>query len=120
MATSSRTTRAKPRPVKRHLVNVMLPTQVTGDQGQKTGPDQTVLQNVPCSIEPLNGRELEQARQVYSLASYRVTLIQDPRSPLTTEHYLRQVPCGKRLCIGFIDDRELVGVEVQLLCGEQS
>ena len=103
----------------RHVVNVMRPTLAVGSRGEAEGQDQQVLKEVPCSIETLSGREAELARSVYPDATYKVEMYADPRNPVTAVMYLTGGTLGtRRLNVGFVNDRDLKGVQYELLCGE--
>lgn len=98
---------------KRHRVHVMLPASGEGGRGERTGVATAVLSDVPAAIEALSGRELVQARQVYAVATHRVTLLADPAHPITEQHYL--LHGSRKLHIGFVDQERH---EYTLLCGE--
>src|SRR5437868_1382228 len=70
----------------RHYVSIMLPSSDTGDRGQRTGEPTTIVENMPCSIRSLAGREVETAKQVMATASHKITMRYFPG--LTTQHYL--------------------------------
>jgi len=106
----------KPAPVKRHVVTIKRPVTSVGTRGQLTGTDTTVASSVPCSIEPLQGRELEYARQMVADATQRVRFYDDSAWALTTKDYLEFG--SRRLNIGYIKRDEEVQLEVELLCAE--
>ena len=102
-------------------MTIKLPSTTVGDRGQKSGTDTVVAADVPASVEQLSGREVEQARQFYALATSRVMLFGDRGWGLSPEHYLTFDPgfgAERTLNIGHVSsDREL-GVEYELLCSE--
>ncbi len=100
----------------RHYVNVMTPATGTGTRGQRSGSDVQLLGSVPAEVVTLSGRELESARQKYAEASIRVRLYADPSNPITTDNYLQFG--ARRLQIGYVNDVDQVGVELELLCSE--
>lgn len=102
--------------VKRHAVDIKSKTTTLGPRGQLQGSDTTVASSVPCSIEPLQGRELELARQIVADASFRVTMYGDPDWSLTTKHWLEFG--SRRLNIGYIRTPDEIDLEYELLCGE--
>ena len=103
-------------PAKRHLVTVMRPAEATDEYGQTQGQPATILKDVPCSIEPLSGRETELARQTFGIASLRVRMYGDPAKPLQYTDWLAFG--GRRLNIGQIIDRHQNGLDLELICGE--
>jgi head-tail adaptor len=72
-----------------------------------------------AKIEQLSGSEAEVARQIYPLATHRVTI--DYSSTLeSTGGSRRAVVFGSRyLHIGAILNADLENVQLQLLCGEE-
>lgn len=109
---------AKRKPPKRHYVTILKPSAARGTKGQKTGSDTIVLEEVPCSIETLAGRELDQARTTVADATHRVTMWANPQTPIASEYYL-VMEDGRRLEIGHYDDVDQLGVEWLLLCREK-
>ncbi len=106
-----------------HQVDVMEPPTATDDRGQEAGIDLVYLAKVPCSIEPINTRELEAARQIYSLATHRVQFYGSPKQPITHRHWLRQKMVSdptkfRRLEIGSAVDTKQNGTEWDCLCSE--
>ena len=95
----------------------MQPATAIGSRGQQIGQDTVYLQNIPCSIETLNGREGEAARQQYAEVTHRVRMYGDPSKPIAHTMYLRTWN-KRRLNIGFINAVQQNGVELELLCGE--
>lgn len=102
----------------RHIVDVMSPAEALDDRGQPGGQDIVYRKQVPCSIETLNGREGELARQQFASATHRVEMYGDPGKPLDHTMYLLKHPEMRRLEIGFINDVHQNGVVLSLLCGE--
>lgn len=100
----------------RHMVTVMRPTQAQGTRGEPQGKDAVIVKDVPCSIETLSGREGELARQIFAAATYRVQMYGDPSKPIENTDYLQFG--SRRLNIGFINDRQQNGIELELLCEE--
>lgn len=101
----------------REIVDVMQPADAIGSRGQQIGHDTVYIPQVPCSIETLNGSESDAARQVYAEVTHRVRMYGDPSKPLTHAMYLKTWS-GRKLNIGFINDVQQNGVELELLCGE--
>lgn len=100
----------------RHQCDVMEPPKAQGSRGQEIGNSTTYLKGVPCSIETISGRELEQARATWSESTYRVQMYGDPRKPITSGHWLKFGE--RRMSIGHIDDKHQNGIELTLICGE--
>lgn len=109
----------------RHRVNVMRPTEATDEYGATKGKAEIVMENWPCSIEKLSGREVETARQTVPTATYRVKGYGDPRKPIGPGCYLLRLPLAAneeeqmRMEIGFVKDVNLNGIELELICGEE-
>ena len=103
---------------KRHRVDIMAPPTTLDGRGQIDANEDpvTVAQGIPCSIEPLQGRELELARQVMANAQHKVTVWASNKWKLTTQNWL--VFNGRRLNIGHISDTSAIGHEYVLTCGE--
>jgi len=101
---------------KRHFVTIKKTTASVGGRGQVVGEPVTVAEDVPCSIEPLSGRELENARQVVADATQRVTMWADSSWALTTKHWLEFG--SRKLSIGYIRTPDEIGLEYELLCAE--
>ncbi|HUQ68745.1 MAG TPA: head-tail adaptor protein [Planctomycetaceae bacterium] len=100
----------------RHVVNVMKPAENSNTRGQPTGEDEVYIKDVPCSIEPLGGRESEIARQVFESATAKVKFYGDPNRPISRSHYLQFG--SRRLEIGDVKDVEQNGIVIELLVGE--
>lgn len=101
----------------RHVVNVMRPPK--GNQlsrGQKGGAGETVYKSWPCSIDTLNGREAETARQQYPNATLMVKGYVDPNKPIQATDYLEFG--ARRLNVIFPSTVDQLGLVAELLCGE--
>src|SRR3990167_1441101 len=95
--------------LKRHAVTIKRPSTALGTRGQRDGDPIIVAADVPCSIEPLSGRELELARHQVADATQLVTFFDDPSWNLSTRDYLE---FGSRvLNIGHISHAEEVEFE---------
>lgn len=117
MSAAGGTNNVKHKPTKQHYVTIKRPSTTLGTKGQRSGSDSTLLENVPCSIETLSGRELELARQTVADATHRVIMWADPSNPLLTSDYL--VLGTRTLRIGHFDDVDQQGLEYMLLCVEE-
>lgn len=102
----------------RHRVNVMRPPSPQGEPGQLNSQATELIKNVPCSIEPLSGREAERMQQMYATATLTVGMYGDPAKPLKTTDWLID-QTGKRLNIMHIKDKQRNGIELELTCGEE-
>lgn len=100
----------------RHRVNVMRPTKATGSLGERQGQDETVCENWPCSITTLSGKEQETARQNGADAQYSIEGYGDPKWKDLEKCYLQFGE--RRFHIAFVDDEQMNGVKLRLLCGE--
>lgn len=101
----------------RHRATVRRPSSTLDSRGQRGGTDATIMADVPCSITPLSGRELEQARQTVAEASHRVEMYADPEHPLQPIDYLE---IGRRiLWVRWVQDLDEKGVAYALLCEEE-
>ena len=59
----------------RHLVTIQAPPAGTPDSfGQDTGSATTVASNVWASVEPLEGREFEQAQRIVAQVTHKITI----------------------------------------------
>lgn len=106
----------------RHVVNVMRPAKKTADYGETQGKPELVMENWPCSIETLSGREVETARQTVATATYRVKGYGNPKKPIDASCYLVRLPITTpetRLEIGFVKDRQQNGIDLELICGAE-
>jgi SPP1 family predicted phage head-tail adaptor len=100
----------------RHQVAIKRKATTLDSRGQVTGSDSTVIADVPCSIEQLNGLERIRARKQYSDATHRVRMHGDPDNLPRAEDYLA---FGSRsLHIGAVIDEDLTGYHLELLCRE--
>jgi head-tail adaptor len=100
----------------RHTADIFRPMETQDDRGQEHG-DTRLYAGVPCSIEPLNSRELEAARQIYATATHKVELYGDPKTPLAHKDYLKLG--SRRLKVGSIRDLKQNGEQLELLCEER-
>lgn len=102
----------------RHVVNVMRPTKATGTLGELQGQPEIVCEKWPCSIKPISGNESESARQNAPGATFAVEGYGDPKWKDLEQCYLTGGSIGeRRLNIAFVDDENLNGVKLRLLCG---
>lgn len=106
-------------PLKRHEVNIMRSATTLDSRGQASGSPVTVVSSVPCSIEQLNGRELERARQLMADASLRVRFFYDASWSLTTKDWLERTTDSSKIHIGHIQDPDETDLEVTLTCAEE-
>lgn len=109
--------------VKRHFGDIARPPTTLDSRGQldTSVADTVVAVEVPFSLKPLRGRELEIARQTFAEATVRVTMHVDPDWALTVKDKIvrRSGPnTGRELKVGYIFDEEMVGQETAMLCGE--
>lgn len=103
----------------RHIVNVMRPTEAKGSLGQKQGQDKPLCKDWPCNIKTLSGKEQESARTTAPDAQYEVEGYGDPTWTNLEKCYLTGGTLRERvLNIAFVDDKNLNGVNLRLLCGE--
>ena len=72
-------------------------------------------EHVPASIEPLQGRQLELARQLNAQVTHRITFRY--HSGITPKH--RMVWAGRVFSIGFIVDHEERNLSLVALCTEE-
>jgi len=101
----------------RHTVDIYRdPTGAYGTSGENQGQPQLIKANVPCSIDTLSGRQLEQARAQWDAAVLQVDMFADPAWNLDSRCYLKFGT--RRLYVGFVNNIEQAGFEYQLLCGE--
>jgi head-tail adaptor len=100
-----------------HQVDVMEPATSPDDFNQPAGVDTVYLPKVPCSIEPLNTRELEQARQLQADATHKVCFYGDPSKPIKHGQYLRFG--SRQLHIASALDLKMNGEQWELLVGER-
>lgn len=105
----------------RHVVKVMRPSDAVDDRGRPTGDATTLMEEWPCSITTLSGREVVQARTVYAEATSQVEGYGDPNKPIKETDYLTGLSLGERILnIGFVNDKLQNGVSLTLLCGERA
>ena len=111
-------------PLKRHSVDIMRPPAIADAaydaRGQLSGSAKVVAKDVPCSIDQLQGRELELARQNMAQASLRIRLFGDPEWNLTTGDYLLRESDSTRIDIGHIRDPNETDLEYTLTCSEEA
>lgn len=99
-----------------HRCDIYSPGTEPDTRGQEGG-ETLLMAGVPCSIEPLNSRELEAARQIYGSATHRVRMYGDPKKAVTLRDYLK---VGRRkLKIGSVIDTLQNGEQLELLCEER-
>ena len=102
----------------RHQVDIYLPSTTVDAYGRRTGADTLVLRSVPCSVEQLSALELVRARQIWSEATHRVRMTAWPSHGLSSKNYLKFG--ARQLNVGAIVDAENIGVEIELLCKEET
>lgn len=98
----------------RHRLSVVLPSTGRGTRGQRTGTD-FVVGSVLGSIETLNGRELELARQRYAAATHRVRTWH-PGYPVTPQHYLDFR--SRKFRVGHVENVDERDLELVILAAE--
>ena len=107
--------------VKRHSCKIKRLRSTLTDRGQRPQQDPvndtTVAADVLYSREPLNGRELELARQVNAQMSERASLYVDSSWAITTDDYLVDDETSDVLNIGSIVFMEGIQVEAILTIG---
>lgn len=99
----------------RHLCNVERPLTGLSDRGEQEGYA-VVRPSVPCSLEPLNGREIEVAHQLVATATHRVRMWGNPAKPV--QHNDRLRVGDREFEIGYISDGQQNGVQIELLVAE--
>jgi hypothetical protein len=105
--------------MKRHVVDVMRPPKAKGDYDETQGQPTTVCKEWPCSIKTLSGKEQEQARQNGADARFEVEGYGDPKWTDLEHCYLTGGTLrDRKLHIEFVDDENLNGINLRLLCGE--
>lgn len=108
----------------RFFVDVLLPPPTTGSRGERQGADTVLMENVPCSIESISGREAEVAHQLVASATHTVEM-RGPIPGLTPVCKLGEHPkdtAGKyksMLDIGHVADPTRTGREYKLLVTER-
>ena len=108
-------------PPKNARADIKRASTTLGPRGQTLGSDSTVAASVPCSLEPLAGRELELARQIVANARYEVTMTVDPAWAVTTADDLVVTRCsGGVHNLGIGDMQDITGVEreYRFICSE--
>ncbi len=102
----------------RHSVDIAIPQEVLGDRGQKLPAVPLVVsKSEPCEIETLQGREIEQARQMFAIATHRVRMRFNRSLELTPKHML--IFQGRTLNIGHVNNIDQRDREVVALCAEE-
>ena len=101
----------------RHIVTVKRPPAGNlGTRGSKQGEAATIYADWPCSIVTLSGSEAEKARQMFATATVQLKGYTDPKKPIKTYDFIE---FGSRTFnVGFVNDVDQLGLEVELLCGE--
>ncbi len=100
----------------RHVVKVMRPTKNEGSLGELQGNPEVICNQWPCSIDALSGNEQERARQNGVTATYKIEGYGNPDKPFKETDWLE---LGERkFNIANIEDVQLNGVKLKLLCGE--
>lgn len=105
----------------RHFVDIFAPSVNLDSRGQARGAPAVVMQDVPCEIETLAGREAEIARQLVPTASLRVKMF-GPILGLDTRCYMKEHPitaASKPIHVGHVNDVHRNGRELHLLCTEE-
>jgi SPP1 family predicted phage head-tail adaptor len=72
-----------------------------------------------AKIEQLSGVEAERARQLYPMATYRVTVDYDSKIGSTGGNRKVVMYRGRQLFVGAILNPDLENVQLELLCGEE-
>lgn len=102
---------------KRHIANIMRPSQAIGSLGETQGSPEVVCRDWPCAISTVSGNDREQARQNGVEVTHEVSGYGSPAWKRIEQCYL-QLHDGRRLNIVFVDDRFQNGEVLRLLCGE--
>lgn len=102
----------------RHVVSVMRPSEALDTRGNSVGKSETIIKEWPCSIETLSGREVVQARTVFAEATHKVGGWGNPDKRFMERDFLQFG--ARQLHIGFINDKQQNGVELELLCQERT
>lgn len=102
----------------RHIVTVMRPPDPQGEGGQLNSQPTRFRNEVPCSIEPLSGRELERMQEMEAVANCKVRFYGDPDKQVKETDWLID-EFGKRINIVAKNDslRNQQGI-VELICME--
>lgn len=99
----------------RHQCDIYAPGTSSDNRGQHHGKT-LIRKGVPCSVETLSGRELEQARATWTEATYKVEMYGDPRRPIDETCWLEMN--GRRMNIAHKSDPDFNEIKLTLLCGE--
>jgi hypothetical protein len=107
----------------RHYVDVIGPADVTDSRGQNQS-DKPLMSAVPCSIEILNGREAEIARQLLPQATMKVTM-RGPIPGLGSRCKLQEYPIANGVPrathhVGYVQDPLRTGRVLVCLCTEET
>jgi len=106
---------------KRHVLTIMRAPTEKDAKGQLVGDPTVVARGVLYAYKPLNGTELEIARQIFANARGVVILHIDRRWELTpADWFVRTsgfVP-GAEMKIGYIEDVGALGLDTQVVVGE--
>ena len=107
----------------RHFVDVLRQSEGTDSRGQPNTGYTVVMANVPCSIEPISGREAEVAHRLVATATHQVEM-RGPIDGLTPNLRLGEHPKSgageykSHLAIGHVADPTRTGREYTLLVTE--
>ena len=101
---------------RKHIVQVMRPTEAIEGHGELRGQDGTVYCDWPCSIEPLTTREAEVARQLVPMATHKIAGSGEPARPIKHGDYITYR--GTKFEIGSVLDKDMDGTEYELTCVE--
>lgn len=106
-----------------HRVDILRQSEGTDSRGQPLDAWEVVMPNVPCSIEPISGREAEVAHRLVATATHQVEC-RGPIAGLSPACRLGEHPkdgAGKyksHLAIGHVADPTRTGREYTLLVTE--
>jgi hypothetical protein len=101
---------------RKHHVVVKRPTKALDARGQLQGQDETIMADWPCSIEPLSGNKAAQARTLVPTVTHRLDGPGNPKKRFKEKDYIQVY--GRRFDIEFINDKQMNGIELSLLCTE--
>lgn len=96
----------------RHRITIQSRHVARGTMGGESAKWVDVVQGIPASIEPLNGRELFTAQQVHSEVTVRIRMRYRPG----IEAKMRAVYQGVVYSIQYAINPELLNSELQLMC----
>lgn len=82
-------------------------------RGQLEQTDSLIYENVPCSVVPLSGRELEVARQQFAVANYKLECC-GPLAITSKDDAI--LTDGRRFTIGYVDDVYQDGRLLRMIC----